>query len=316
MKKILCILLSLVLVLSVCGCSEQKNKDKKDNTSNDSAKDNTSSVFNSYVDPDGVSFAIFTDAHIGASEYHKTRLMSAIEWVNAAEEVDFAVFLGDNIHSGYTETDLAKEQVAKFKEITSGFEKPYYYLRGNHDEAINDFPEHFVVECGDVAFIGIQILYKKHYNIGAFIMRCFPTIEQKELEWIEETLEKCKGKRIIMGAHFAIVNDNPYFNEPLVAEWSPEQTGREAVNFGREKLLELAEKYNVEIFFNGHEHNRDVPNGVAGTMIDFNLGSLGCDGVFAVVTVKADRAIIQIRNTGINGLVKKIDYQFRFDIVK
>ncbi|MBO5725597.1 MAG: metallophosphoesterase [Clostridia bacterium] len=303
MKKIIALLLVLVMTAMVCGCGE-KSYQKEDGTN----------VVTTYKD--GVSFAIFTDAHVGASESHNFRVTKAVEFVNQTDYIDFAVFLGDNIHSGYTETDLAKEQVAKFKEITSGFEKPYYYLRGNHDEVVYDFPEHFVVECGDVAFLGIQIVYKEHYNIGVSMMRCFPTIEQKELEWIEETLAKCKGKRIIMGAHFAIVNDNPHFKEPLVAEWSPEQTGREAVNFGREKLLELAEKYNVEIFFNGHEHNRDVPNGVAGTMIDFNLGSIGGDGVYSVVTVEEDKAIIEIRDLNVDGIRKKLDYQFRFDIVK
>lgn len=319
MKKIISLFLSFVLVFAMVGCSEQKqeNKDKKDNTSNDSAKDNTSSVFNSYVDPDGVSFAIFTDAHVGPDEYRNARVKSAIEWVNAAEEVDFAVFLGDNIHDGRkSDVGLYPAQLAAFNEIVSTCQKPYYVLRGNHDESVVEMPEHYVAEYGDVAFIGIQIVYKEHYNIGNSLMRCYPTIEKKELEWLEQALEKCKGKRIIMGAHFSLVNDNTDFIEPVPDEMSPEETGRETVNFGREKLLELAEKYNVELFFNGHEHNRNVPNGVAGTMIDFNLGSLGGDGVFAVITVKPDRAIIQIKNTGIDGVVKQLDYKFRFDIVK
>ncbi len=324
MKKIISFLLVLVLIFTVCGCSgvhNEENKDNKDDKVNKDSvsvtSDNTSSQSSSSIYDDGVTFAIFTDAHVGPDKFNNFRVKNAVEWVNNTEEVDFAVFLGDNIHDGReNDEELYRGQLAIFNEIVSEFEKPYYYLKGNHDEIVDEFPEHFVVECGDVAFIGIQILYKKHYNIGASIMRCFPTIEQKELEWLEQTLKKCKGKRIIMGAHFSLVNGDPHFIEPLRPEMSSEETGREAVNFGREKVLELAEQYNVELYFNGHEHNRDVPNGVAGTMIDFNLGSLGGDGVFAVVTVKEKNAIIQIKNTGINGLVKKIDYQFRFDIVK
>ena len=300
MKKLISLLLSLVLVLSVCGCGE-KSYQKEDGTN----------VVTTYKD--GVSFAIFTDAHVGASESHNFRVTKAVEFVNQTDYIDFAVFLGDNIHSGYTETDLAKEQVAKFKEITSGFEKPYYYLRGNHDEAINDFPEHFVVECGDVAFIAFysKIMWRneKPYASGW-------GVPAEDLKWLEETLEKCRGKRVIFGCHVGIVQDNPNFNTWLESKAVDEKTGEVLLDFGREKILELAEKYNVELYFNGHEHNRDVPNGVAGTMIDFNLGSIGGDGVYSVVTVEEDKAIIEIRDLNVDGIRKKLDYQFRFDIVK
>ena len=51
-------------------------------------------------------------------------------------------------------------------------------------------------------------------------------------------------------------------------------------------------------------------------MIDFNLGSLGSDGVYMVVTVEKEKAVIEIRDINVDGIRRKLDYQFRFDIVK
>ena len=46
------------------------------------------------------------------------------------------------------------------------------------------------------------------------------------------------------------------------------------MNDNRRKLLDLAEKYGCDLFINGHEHNGRYPVGKAGPMNDINCGSL------------------------------------------
>ena len=45
----------------------------------------------------------------------------------------------------------------------------------------------------------------------------------------------------------------------------------------RRKLLALAERYGCDLFINGHEHNGRYPVGKAGTLTDINCGSLTVD---------------------------------------
>ena len=49
------------------------------------------------------------------------------------------------------------------------------------------------------------------------------------------------------------------------------------MNDNRRKLLALAEKYGCDLFINGHEHNGRYPVGKAGPMSDINCGSLTGD---------------------------------------
>ena len=116
MKKIFCILLSLVLVLSVCGCAKSKKEENKLSTENDS-----------------VTFAIFSDIHIGLSDGHADRFTKGIDWANNYEPVEFVLSLGDNVHNGRDAS-----MVAKFDELAKGFKKPFYTLRGNHDHQAYD----------------------------------------------------------------------------------------------------------------------------------------------------------------------------------
>ena len=289
MKKILCILLSLVLLIGVCGCAKSNKEENKPSTEKDS-----------------VTFAIFSDMHIGLSDGHADRFTKGIDWANNYEPVEFVISLGDNVHNGRDAS-----MVAKFDELAKDFKKPFYTLRGNHDH--NAYDRNVYIDCGDVAIIAFyaELMWttEKPYSSGW-------GVPQQDIEWIEEKLEQSRGKRVIFGCHIGIVQDNPNFNTWLETKAINEETGEVYLDFGREKILELAEKYNVELYFNGHEHNRDVPNGVAGTMIDFNLGSLGSDGVYMVVTVEKEKAVIEIRDINVDGIRRKLDYQFRFDIVK
>ena len=82
------------------------------------------------------------------------------------------------------------------------------------------------------------------------------------------------------------------------------------------KEIEMAKKYNVELYFNGHEHNYSSPTGVAGTMTDFSLGDFGGGGTYAVVTVKSKSATVKICDINSGNVRKTINYTFKLGVAK
>lgn len=75
----------------------------------------------------------------------------------------------------------------------------------------------------------------------------------------------------------------------LCSHWALAPAGKDFVNpildarkengmsDNRRKLLALAEKYGCDLFINGHEHNGGYPVGKAGTMSDINCGTVTGD---------------------------------------
>ena len=82
------------------------------------------------------------------------------------------------------------------------------------------------------------------------------------------------------------------------------------MNFGREKILELAEKYNVELYFSGHDHRDYCPSGEIGTLTNFSIGLL--TDAFAIVRISENNAVIEIRSPDSpDDIVKKTEYTFK-----
>lgn len=331
MRKILSLIIISVLLLTICGCGD-KSSDNTLPPNSSSEKAPTSSEQNvsgddtsTYTEKDGVyvvqnkddvtTFAIFSDAHIGQSKIYKRNLETAIEWVNKTESVDFTCFLGDNLDNGYyNKTGVTEAQLADFNDAVKLFKKPYFVLKGNHDHAVAQFNENYIVECGDVVFIGF---FASYYTMDPDeILKSNGRVSAFTLKWLEESLKKCKGKRIILACHYSIVVDQPGFTAPIPKAQPVPKRNLAMVDFGREKILELAEQYNIELYFNGHEHNGNLPTGTAGIMTDFNIGSVGPGRVFALVTVDSEKAVVELRksNQG-DTVIKTVEYKFKSSIV-
>lgn len=323
MKKFLAALLAFILLLTVVGCKAQVDEDNSSTDSNDKQasveelyydkEDGTHVVKN---DDDITSFAIFSDSHIGQKKVFRRTLDRAIEWVNNTDYVDFTFFLGDNVDNGYyNEAGVSEAHVKTFYEATSLFQKPYFVIRGNHDVRVPRFEENLIVECGDVALIGF---FADYYTMDPDnIYDSNGKVPEDNLKWLEEAFEKCKGKRVILACHYSVVVGDNNFSAPIPEAQAVPKRNLEWVDFGREKILELAEQNNVELYFNGHEHNTECPSGTAGSMTDFNIGSLGNHGIFAVVTVDDEKAVIEIRNANDSEtVIKSTEYTFTRDIVK
>ncbi len=327
MKRFISVFMVLILLLSVCGCKTTED-DGDFSAPSSSATDAYANAIDglTYDKEDGThvvknndditSFAIFSDSHIGQKKVFSRTLERAIEWVNNTDYVDFTFFLGDNIDNGYyNSTGVSESQVEQFYKSTALFKKPYFVIQGNHDPRVPQFEKNMVVECGDVTLVGF---FADYYTMDPDnIYKSNGRVSQFQLDWLEDALAKCKGKRVILACHYSIVVDDKNFTAPIPEAQPVPKRDLECVDFGREKILEFAEKYNIELYFNGHEHNDSMPTGVAGTMTDFNIGSLGNEGLFAVVTVDDVKAVVELRNANhTDEVIKTVEYKFTREIVK
>ena len=330
MRKILSFIIILVLLMTICGCGSKGSTitNNASSSSDDtiSSDEVTSTDVPIYTEKDGVyvvqnkddvtTFAIFSDAHIGQNKIHKRNLETAIEWVNETEAVDFTSFLGDNLDNGYyNQTGVTEAQLADFNDAVKLFKKPYFVLKGNHDHAVEQFNQNYAVQCGDVVFIGF---FASYYTMDPEnILKSNGRVSQFTLKWLEETLAKCKGKRVILACHYSIVVDQPGFTAPIPKAQPVPKRDLAWVDFGREKILELAEQYNIELYFNGHEHNVNMPTGTAGIMTNFNIGSIGPGKVFALVTVDNEKAVVELRKANqADTVIKTVEYKFKKLIFK
>ncbi len=316
MKRIVAVLMALMLTVAFCGCQEKP--------STESETQGTESGGQSVVNRDGgthildnndgaVKFAVFADSHIGQSEKHTKTVEKAIAEVNKIGDLDFTLFLGDNIDNGYyySGEDISAGQLSLFYEAAARLNKPYYVISGNHDANTTKFEKDMIIECGDVAIIGF---FANYYTFDPDkIYDSNGKVSAGMLMWLEKAFEQCKGKRIILACHYSIAEeDGEKFSAPIPPAQPVPQRDEEMVDFGREKILELAEKYNAELYFNGHEHKADMPTGTAGVLTNFNIGSVGNQGLYAIVTVDKSKATIELKDTDCDGnTVKAVEYIFK-----
>ncbi|MBQ2746799.1 MAG: metallophosphoesterase [Clostridia bacterium] len=308
MKKLTLLLLILILLFTGCTAPKKPSKNETESasssvTQNTNATPKEDGVYTVENSTDTTTFAIFSDAHIGEEMRHVRTLKNVSAWVNTQENINYVLFLGDNIHYGYAANKtLTQSQLDLFNKYVPTLKKPYFVLRGNHDPDVMEFEDKMLIECGNT-------------NVICFFADYFMTdpndslqntgkVSPAMLKWIEEALKKSAGKRVIFACHYAIADkDGTNFTSPILPKTDEN-------DFGREKLLKLAEQYDVELYFNGHEHNKNCPSATVGNITNFNIGKF--THVFAVVSVSADGAVIEIHNSDSpETVIKTTEYKFK-----
>ncbi len=321
MKKLISVLIILSLLLTMSAC--EKTPDKKVNSD---IKTNTTQINSESKEPyydeldgthiindagDEIKFAVFADSHVGQSDTHNKNLQKAVEYVNSDSKIDFTLFLGDNIDDGYfySGQNISAGQLEQFYELAEKLNRPYYAISGNHDANTTKFEKDMVIKCGDIAIIGF---FANYYTFDPEDMYTSNgMVSMGMLAWLESVFEQCKDKKIILACHYSIVEGENFYSPIPHAQPVPKRD-IEMQDFGREKILELAEKYGAELYLNGHEHQPNLPVGTAGTLTDFNIGSLGNQGLYAVVTIKGDKAIVELKNVNNDNKTEKtVEYVFK-----
>ena len=228
----------------------------------------------SRTDTDTIAkFALLADLHYTDSEAFFTRIYKKI---SSTHNVDFCMMLGDVIDSGYYHKPTQyQQQMTQFKNSIKYLGCPNFPFNGNHDDDVNEFAHHGVIDYGIVRFIYFWADYDGTSEGGK--------VRAPELTWLEQQLSESTAQINILMCHYSISTDEG-FSYQLDAD-------------SRSAITALAGTYNVLLYLNGHEHDHNVSVGTAGDMTDINLPNgkyaycicmIDSNGDFNLVVYKSD----------------------------
>ncbi len=201
-------------------------------------------------------FIQITDPQFGMFENNIGFEKETALYENAVEKInrlkpDFVVVTGDLVND-----PINRQQIAEFKRITAKIQSniPVYYSPGNHDIGntpdsigINSFIKNygydrFAFKHKGSRFIGIN---------SSLIKANVPRLNQKQYEWLTNTLEKSKkAAHIILFCHF------PFFIKTIDEPETYSNIGLK----DRKKYLDLFSANKVDAIFSGHLHNNATAN--------------------------------------------------------
>lgn len=154
-----------------------------------------------------LKFAILTDTHIGKPDA-KSKMVDAIESINARKDIQFVLHLGDITDHG------TEEELVLAKNILLKLNKPLYITTGNHDARWPERREAFikVFKKSRFCFVkdGIRFI---GCCTGPYETIKRATVNHNDLEWIKK---KCrKPLPTVVALHYtydSIYNRNDLVN--------------------------------------------------------------------------------------------------------
>ena len=137
--------------------------------------------------------------------------------------------------------------------IFAQFEKTFQKNNGNwicpyffHDDYDEKYSLHkifidsqiFAVEVTSMLLLACNISSKKQFEYFNIVQ----SLQEKQLKWLENTLQSSNAKWKIVCGHYPLLSNGPHI---LSKEYE-------------QKIKPLLEKYNVDFYINGHEHNSQL----------------------------------------------------------
>ncbi len=269
-------------------------------------------------------FAVLADAHIG-SRYVDEGVWDGIDWIDTVYEnickihsenpLDFVLELGDNIDDGYAPTyepdyKMYLEKIKKLEICDPvnpifGREEgkiPHYELQGNHDTSMDTrffrqklwYTENKNGE--KVAYIAFftdyggypLVRYEVAGNYSAY--KSYGKLSEDMVDFVEKSIIEAKkngAKHIILANHFGIAQDS---GAPILPET------------GLGKVALLCKKYNIKLYFSGHEH--DVPFTLRKYDDIYNYDVSMTKDKYAIVEITTHHAKVTIYNTADNSVYR------------
>lgn len=244
-------------------------------------------------------------------------------------DVDFALFCGDQLNTGYSwARDKMEAEMANYYRTlgsldlyrrTKGsavsdldFRSPESLLRsgsvparkpdsrviaiqGNHDTAVDDFYRECSFRSGDTRFI---TFFAEYVALPAppGKYRSTAKISDAAVEFVEREMAAAAAdtsvRHIVLACHWTIVLGDPNFKWPIF-----NACRENGFSDNRARIVAIAEKYGCDLFINGHEHNPDYPVGKAGCMSVVNCGTVTAQygkASFAIVEIHDDKAVFNV----------------------
>lgn len=236
---------------------------------------------------------LFADVHIGYTSWGDYSKLTGI--VNKMNELapDFCFILGDCVDSGYSSTpELMAEQLGILDNHFSKLNSPIIRMKGNHDNAVDRFTDFGVVTFNGQRFV---IIYPKYVGMPStpkFEYNSRGKLSEEEITKISEMLADGEGYNNIILSHYSVIgNDLDNFSFPI-CDTVIDISGN-VVDGHRDDLVALCTQNKVDLFINGHEHRKGLPNAKAddGIMTDVQIGTTGVS--FALLTIYNDRYLFE-----------------------
>lgn len=265
-------------------------------------------------------FALMSDTHVGVryqwGDYGW--LYSAYDHIgriHAEKPLDFVAELGDNIDDGYAASYQPDYEVylEAVKHLTicdpvNPIENrapgtiPHYEIQGNHDTSMDTrffrnrmwytetsegervYYIAFFTQYGGYPLIPYEIVgnYEAYRSYGVITDETVEFVEKSICQAVQE-----KAAHIVLLCHFGIARE-------LYAPILPET--------GLGKLALLCRKYHIQLYFNGHEHNKGYNlyrfNGI------YDYDAAMTKDRYAIVEIKKHSADVTIYNTEDNSLFR------------
>ena len=191
------------------------------------------------------------------ADYSNSTIQSMLENPNA-EDAKFALHTGDVVNDDWndTEWDLTLDALLPLNN-----EMPHMFITGNHDN--DNFLDHINTDNA-VEGMDSGAAYSTRYNGVQFINLNTeqaneanedeaPAILDNQMEWFEEELQKAQEAKDNGDIDWVFVS----YHRPLFSS-SYHSLEDESVQLIRDDLMALLDEYDVDLVFNGHDHNLTV----------------------------------------------------------
>ena len=216
------------------------------------------------------------------------RLVGVLDLYNNKDDLDSFRFEAP-------ETYICAENLAPGQQPMT-FRSPAFTSRlipiqGNHDTDVQDFYRNCAFQCKGTRFVCFFASYCFLPSPpGGY--RSTGYISDETYEFVRDQVERASAdpsvSRTVLVCHWAISTDYEKFKNPII-----DACEANGWNDNRSKILALAEKHNIRLYINGHEHVRDYPVAKVGNMYDVNCGPMVW-GKWSVVEITSDKAIFHV----------------------
>ncbi len=197
-----------------------------------------------------LKFAQIADVHFSLSQElnSKQSLKWAVDELNKIEDLDFVVFLGDNIDKSN------KEILKSFLNIVSGLNKPYYIVLGNRDAhkisgiTKDEYTEIVLNDNKNQKIYSSNYMFIPKKGIKCLVLDgAVPYMPNKHgfytketLNFVKKNLKKYKKDKFIIFQHFPVY-------EPF--------DDKELEIYQKEAYIELLDNFNnILMISSGHYH--------------------------------------------------------------
>ncbi|MBA5728997.1 metallophosphoesterase family protein [Aerococcaceae bacterium INB8] len=234
---------------------------------------------------DDFSFIHYTDTQNAFSsenqrseaDYSNSTIQSMLENPNA-EDAHFALHTGDVVNDDWNDTEwnLTLDALLPLNN-----EMPHMFITGNHDN--DNFLDHINTDNA-VEGMDSGAAYSTRYNGVQFINLNTeqanesdedeaPAILDNQMEWFEEELQKAQEAKDNGDIDWVFVS----YHRPLFSS-SYHSLEDESVQLIRDDLMALLDEYDVDLVFNGHDHNLTVTHALTHNAENFGNAEVATAG--------------------------------------